>query len=190
MACRVACSYVLCPWSVPPSVSCYQPAGFRYSASSRMPMLFGGSRSSILLLHLRLFDLPQVPRFSFCCFSIENITQRNKILPGIEFEKSLFSSDAARRGGSAPRVKLLDNCHPLGRVRVSSKQDALYTWNGLHQPNSIHRPHVWLCRKVLPQLRCCMYPRVCRSWSVELASLAGAVPFVLGFGSERRRSNL
>ena len=135
MACRVACSYVLCPWSVPPSVSCYQPAGFRYSASSRMPMLFGGSWSSILLLHLRLFDLPQVPRFSFCCFSIENITQRNEILPGIEFEKSLFSSDAARRGGSAPRVRLLDNCHPLGRVRVSSKQDTLYTGNGFHQPN-------------------------------------------------------
>ena len=27
-----------------------------------------------------------------------------------------------------------------------------------------------------------MYPRVCRPWSVELASLAGAVPFILGLG--------
>ena len=68
----------------------------------------------------------------FCCFSFEKITQRNKILPGIEFETSLFSSGAARRGGSAPRVKLLDNFHPLGRVRVSSKQDALYICIGLH----------------------------------------------------------
>ena len=86
----------------------------------------------MLLLHLRLFHLPQVPRFFFCCFSFEKITQRNKILPGIEFETSLFSSGAARRGGSAPRVKLLDNFHPLGRVRVSSKQDALYICIGFH----------------------------------------------------------
>ena len=125
-----------------------------------------------------------VPDRAFFSFVVTKLSYKEETLSGTEFELSLLVTRPA--GG----VRDLCDIDHISGVRVYC-QNRMRVAQGMSFTSSIRYigPTCGCTERCTPHLRCRMYPRSCRPWSVGF-TLAGAVSSYTRNWSERRRSNV